>query len=76
MLAEVLKDEVGVRPEGRRPAFWREDVVIVGVFGDQIEQRPTGDQRQQRRIHQNLDDVPLRRIELIEFVPRLQLTRE
>ncbi len=67
---------LGMRPEGHRPAFWRKDGVILGVFGDQTEQRPAGNHRQQRCIHQNIDDMLLRRIELIEFLPCLKLTRE
>ena len=76
MLAEFAEDELGVRPEGRRPAFWWKHGVVRSVLGNQIKQRPTGDQRQQHCIHEDLDDVLLCRIELIEFVPRLQFTKE
>lgn len=45
---------------------------IVRLFGGQIERLTTSQQRQQRRVQQNFDDMLLRRIELIQFVPRLQ----
>jgi hypothetical protein len=46
MLAEVLKDELGVRPEGGRPTFWEKTAssstiirllyVGVGFFLEQL----------------------------------------
>ena len=41
ILTEFVKDELGVRPEGRRPAFRREHDLIVSLLGDQIQQITT-----------------------------------
>lgn len=46
------------------------------MLGNQIKQHPTGNQAQQCCIRENLDGVLLHCIELIEFVSRLQLTKE
>ena len=35
---EFREDELGVRPEGRRPALWRKHDLIISVLGDQIHQ--------------------------------------
>ncbi len=41
VLAEFVEDELGVRPEGRGPAFRRRHDLIVGLIGDQIQQLTT-----------------------------------
>jgi len=33
-LTEFREDELGVRPEGRRPAFWWEDDLVIGYLSD------------------------------------------
>lgn len=33
---EILEDELGVRPKGRRPVFRQKHDLIVSLFGDQI----------------------------------------
>jgi len=38
VLAKCVTDELGVRPEGRSPAFRRKHNPIVGLLGDQIQQ--------------------------------------
>ena len=73
---QPVENELGVRPEGRRPAFRRKHEVIICVFDDQTEQLTAHDQGQQRRVQQNLYDVLLRRIELIQSVLRLQLPKQ
>jgi hypothetical protein len=36
VVAKCTEVELGVRPEGRRPAFWWEDGIVSSVFADQI----------------------------------------
>ena len=38
VLTEFVEDELGVRPEGRRPAFRRKHDLVVSLLGDQIQQ--------------------------------------
>ena len=65
MLTEFVEDEVGVRPDGRRPAFrWKHDFV-VGLLGDQIQQITAHQQQQQRHVQQNFHDIRLARVEFI-----------
>jgi len=44
ILAEFVEDELGVRPEGHRPAFRRKHDLIVGLLGDQTQQITTHQQ--------------------------------
>jgi len=57
ILTEFVENELGVRPEGRRPVFrWKHDLV-VGLLGNQIQQITAPQQRQQRRVQQNFQDT-------------------
>jgi hypothetical protein len=33
-LTEFREDELGVRPEGRRPAFWWENDLVISYLGN------------------------------------------
>ena len=41
VITEFVEDELGVRPEGRRLAFWWKHDLIVRVLSDQIQQLTT-----------------------------------
>jgi hypothetical protein len=49
-----MQDVLGVRPEGRRPAFRRKHDTLVGVLSDQIKEDTAHQQRQHCCVQQNL----------------------
>src|SRR5699024_3757852 len=73
--AEITKHWLGDRPEGRRPAFFW----ILHVRIDLLKhcQQGSADQQcQQSRHHKQLCNRFVARLELLQTVPRLQLTEQ